>query len=141
MNRQFTLFCAMLRKDLRLFWQFGALMAGLLVLVRFPDLVGQIGPVVGLMRIAIQLGLVLLILVVCYEDAVVSLQHDWLTRPISGVTVLLAKTSFVFLAILVPSIIGVLANDLYEGRSLAESLVNGISEGASGGMLLAIAMG
>ena len=86
MNRQLTLFCAMLRKDLRLFWPIGALISGLLLLRQFPDVIAQLGVVAALMQIAIQLGVVLLMLVVCYEDAVVSLQHDWLTRPISGLT-------------------------------------------------------
>jgi hypothetical protein len=140
MNRQLTLYCAMLRKDLRLFWQFGALIAGLLVIRQFPDLIAQIGTVGALMQIALQLGCVLLILVVCYEDAVVSLQHDWLTRPISGLTVLLAKGSFVFLAVLLPAVLGALAYNLYEGRSLAESVVAGIAIGASGGLLLMIAI-
>jgi len=139
MNR-LTLFCAMLRKDLRLFWPFGALISGLLLLRQFPDVIAQLGVVAALMQIAIQLGVVLLMLVVCYEDAVVSLQHDWLTRPISGVTVLMAKVSFVVLFILVPSIIGALANTLYEGGSLAESLVRGYSQGASGALLLTIAI-
>jgi hypothetical protein len=139
MNRQFTIYCAMLRKDLRLFWMFAALIAGLLLLSKFPDLVAQLGRVAGLMQIALHLGVVLLILVVCYEDAVVSLQHDWLTRPISGPTVLLVKASFVFLAIIVPSVIGVLASSLHQGRSLAESMVNGVSEGADGLILLTVA--
>ena len=139
MNRQLTLYCAMLRKDLRLFWQFGALIAGLLVVRQFPDFI-EIGTVAALLQIALQLGCVLLILVVCYEDAVVSLQHDWLTRPISGLTVLLAKASFVFLAVLLPSVIGALAFNLYHGRSLAESVVAGIAIGASGDMLLMIAI-
>jgi hypothetical protein len=129
---------ALLRKDTRLFWQLAALTGGLIALWQFPGLVAKLGPMAGIVQVAIPLASILLILVVFYEDAIVSLKHDWLARPIRGTTLLLAKCAFVLLALVAPAILGGIANNLYEGRSLAESLLAGVSFGASGGWLMLI---
>jgi hypothetical protein len=141
MSRHFSLVGTLLRKDLRLFWPFAALIAGLLVVWQIPPVVAQIGPLAGIVELALQFGMVVLVLVVIYEDAVVSLKHDWLTRPISGTTLLLEKALFIVLVIFAPSILGAVVYNLYLGHSVAESLLAGVSSGARGDMLLAIVIG
>ena len=130
MRSQFALVGTLLRKDLRLFGPFAALIAVLLALGQFPNLVMQLGSMGSLMQSGVELGTLLLILVVCYEDAIVSLKHDWLTRPIPGLTLLLEKSLFVLVAAVLPGIIGATAYNLTQGHSLAESLLAGVSLGA-----------
>jgi hypothetical protein len=140
MNRPTSLVATLLRKDLRLFWQFAVLLAALIALVEFPGLLQQMGPIGPLLRLATSLGTILLILVVFQEDAVASVRHDWLTRPIPGSTQLLAKLLFVLLVIVAPAILGGIAMNLFKGRSLAESLLAGLGGGTSAGMLTLLAV-
>lgn len=138
MNHQLSLAGALLRKDTRLFWQFAVLNGALIAFLQFPDLVARLGPLAGIAQASIPLATILLILLVFFEDAIVSVKHDWLTRPIPGTALLLGKSAFVFLAIVVPSILGGIANNLFEGRSLGEALLAGVSSGANGGLLTLI---
>jgi hypothetical protein len=126
----------LLRKDLRLFGAFGGLIALLHLVTQLPAVMDLLGMAGNLIRIGMQLGTVLLILVLCYEDAVVSLKHDWLTRPIPGAALLVAKVTFVVLATILPGILGALLQNLLDGHSLGESLLAGISAGARGDALL-----
>lgn len=135
MGRPLSIFGAILRKDIRLFWQFAALISALIVLWEFPSLVARLGPLAGIVRASIPFAGIILILVVLYEDAVMSVKHDWLARPISGTTLLLAKCTFILLAIVAPSVLGGIAGNLYEGRSVGEAVLAGVSSGASGGSL------
>jgi hypothetical protein len=141
MSRHISLVGALLRKDLRLFWPYAALIAVLLAIWQIPPLVAQIGPLAGIVQVALQFGVVALILLVVYEDAVVSLKHDWLTRPMAGTTLLLEKALFIAGTVLVPSILGTMIYNLYLGNSVAESLLTGVSKGASGDVLLGIVIG
>src|SRR3954471_23321979 len=127
MKSQFALVGTLLRKDLRLFGPLTALIAVLVALGQFPNLVLQLGSMGGLLRAGLELGTLLLILVVCYEDAIVSLKHDWLTRPIPGFALLLEKSLFVLFAAVLPGIIGATAYNLTQGHSVAESLLAGVS--------------
>jgi hypothetical protein len=142
MKRQLTLVGILLRKDLRLFWQFAALICVLQAVWQIPALVTLLAPPLSaLLRLLIPLSAMLLIMVVCQEDAVVSVKHDWLTRPIPGPTLLLAKCLFALAAIVVPDIVGRIANNLYIGRSMSEALLAGVSSGAPDGTLLLITVG
>lgn len=138
MNAQLKLLGVVLRKDLRLFWPFAALTAGFTALWRFPAIVQQLGVVGGLVQIAIPLATILLILVVLHEDAIVSLKHDWLTRPIPRMTMLAAKSVFVALAILLPAVLGGILNGLYVGRPPAEAFVSGVTDGLGGDQLMIV---
>lgn len=143
MTAQTSQLAPLLRKDFQLFWPFGALIGTLLALTQFPNLMQQLGSMADIVDLTVRLGTVLLVLLVCHEDAVVSLKHDWLTRPISGPTVLLAKSIVVFLAIFVPSILGSVLYHLSQGYPLSESLLAGWSKGMSGGLVqfVVLAMG
>jgi hypothetical protein len=136
MKRPFQLVGALLHKDFRLFWPFAMLNALLIVLMQFPPVVAQLGVPGVLLQIAILLASILLILVVLHEDAMVSLNHDWLTRPIPGLVLLLAKCAFVVLAIIVPTVLGAMAYDLCQGRSVGESVLTGLAAGAGGSALI-----
>jgi len=139
MKRQVALVGTLLHKDLRLFWHFAALIAVFLALQQIPALVNLLGPLGAFVQqLLIPLATLLLIMVVCHEDSVVSVKHDWLTRPIAGPTLLLAKTLFILAVIVVPAILGGIANDLYLGRSVSEALLAGASSGAQGSTLLLI---
>jgi hypothetical protein len=140
MNTQLATVGTLLRKDLRLFGAFAGLIALLHAVTQLPAVMALAGAAGDLIRIGLQLGTVLLILVVCYEDAVVSLKHDWLTRPISGGALLLTKAAFVFLATILPSILGALLQELLDGHSLGESLLASISRGARGDTLVIFSM-
>jgi hypothetical protein len=132
MNRQLQLVGTLLRKDFRLFWRFAALNALLIVVWQFPPVIRQLGGFGPLAQVAIVLATILLILAVFHEDAMVSLNHDWLTRPISGLALLLAKCAFVVLAIVAPTVLGAIAYNLYQGRSVGESMLTGLAAGAGG---------
>lgn len=140
MKRQLALVGILLRKDLRLYWHFAALLCVFLALWQIPAVVALLGPFGGVLQLLIPLATILLIMVVCYEDSVVSVKHDWLTRPIPGPTLLLAKSLFLLAAIVVPAVLGGIANNLYLGRSVSESLLAGASSGAPGITLLLIAV-
>ncbi len=116
MKRQLGLLGALLHKDFRLFWPLAMLIASLIVLGQFPPVVAQLGVLGFLLQDATWLASVLLTLVVFHEDAMVSLNHDWLTRPIPGLVLLLAKCAFVVLAIIVPAVLGGMAYNLYQGH-------------------------
>lgn len=135
MKKQPSLLATLLRKDLRLFGPFAALIALLQALWQFPNLVVQLGAMAGLIQTGLQFGALLLILVVCQEDAIVSLKHDWLTRPISGLTQLLAKSIFVLLTVVLPAILGALLYHLTQGHSIGEAVLDGVSSGARGSIL------
>jgi hypothetical protein len=107
---------------------------------QFPGLMLQMGPIGPLLRLATSLGTILLILVVFQEDAVASVRHDWLTRPIPGTTQLLAKLLFVLLVVIAPTALGGIANSLSAGRSVGESLLAGLGGGTSAGMLTLLAV-
>lgn len=138
MKKQPSLVATLLRKDLRLFGPFAALIAVLQALWQFPNLVVQLGAIASLLQTGLQFGTLLLIMVVCYEDAVVSLKHDWLTRPIPGGTLLLAKALFVLLTAILPAILGAFAYHLTQGHPVGEALLNGVSSGAPGGTLAVV---
>lgn len=140
MKRQLALVGILLRKDLRLYWPFAVLLAVLLVLQQIPALVAAVGPLGGVMQLLIPLSAFLLILVVCYEDAVVSVKHDWLTRPIPGPTLFFSKALFVLGAVVVPQVLGVIVNNLYAGHSLSEALLAGISFGPLSDKVVLIAL-
>jgi hypothetical protein len=140
MKRQLALVGILLHKDFRLYWHFAALVFLFLGLSQIAALVALLGPLGGLLQLLIPLATILFIMAVCHEDSVVSVKHDWLTRPIPGPTLLLAKTLFVLAAIILPSILGGIANNLYIGHSVSEALLTGISSGASGGMLTLIVL-
>jgi hypothetical protein len=140
MSATLSMIGKVLHKDVRLFWPFAGLSAMLFALSQIPPLVQLLGPVGGLVQVAMQFAFVLLILTVVYEDAVVSLRHDWLTRPIPALAMLAAKSSLVLLALVVPSVLGAFAYKLYEGRSFVEALVTGIGNGANGGVLFGVAL-
>ncbi|HXC60329.1 MAG TPA: hypothetical protein VN645_13530 [Steroidobacteraceae bacterium] len=134
-----SLLFTLLRKDLRLFGLFGGLIAALLLLAQFPNLMLQLGTLSGLIQIGLQLGIALLILALCYEDAVVSLKHDWLTRPVPGTTLLLTKTLLVLAVAILPAIVGTSIYNLSQGASTAEALQSGLSVGASGDRVMVFA--
>src|SRR5690242_3035622 len=114
MGATLSLIGKVLHKHVRLFWPFAGLSALLFALTEIPPVVQLLGPVGGLVQIAMQFAFVLLILTVFYEDAVVSLRHDWLTRPISGPAMLVAKSVLVILALVAPSVLGAFAYKVYE---------------------------
>jgi hypothetical protein len=138
MKRQLRLIGALLHKDFRIVWIFALLNASLIELGQFPSVLASLGPPGFLLQTAIALASVLLTLVVFHEDAMVSLNQDWLTRPISGLVLLLAKSAFVVLAIVLPAVLGGMAYNLYQGRSVGESLLTGLANGAGGSGLLFI---
>jgi hypothetical protein len=130
-----SLLVTLLRKDLRLFWPFAALVALVQVLWQFPDLVSQLGALASVLETGMQLGTLLLIVVIVYEDAVVSLKHDWLTRPVRGPTLLLAKSLFVVGAIILPAMVGAFVYHLTQGHSIGEAVLAGLSSSADGNNL------
>jgi hypothetical protein len=136
MNAQLKLLGVLLRKDLRLFWPFAALTAAFTALWQVPALVEQLGVVGSLVQIAIPLATILLILVVFHEDAVVSVKHDWLTRPIPRFAMLAAKIVFVSLVILLPAALGSIANGFFVGRPAAEVFISGLADGLGGERLM-----
>jgi hypothetical protein len=136
MKRQLRLVGTLLRKDFRLFWPFAMLIAVMIALWQFPPVVAQLGPLGFLLQTAIWLAGALLILVIFHEDAAVSLNHDWLTRPIPGLVLLLAKGVFVVLVVIVPTVLGGMAYNLYQGHSVGESVLTGLATGAGGSGLL-----
>jgi len=138
MNTQLKLLGVLLRKDLRLFWPFAALTAGFTALWQFPAIVQQLGVVGGLVQIAIPLATIMLILVVFHEDSVVSVKHEWLTRPIPPMTMLAAKTVFVVVAILLPAVLGGILNGLFVGRPAGEAFISGVADGFGSGQLLIV---
>lgn len=134
MKHQAQLVGALLRKDFRLFGLFALLNAALIVGVQFPPVL-QLQVLAGLLQLATVLSTVLLILVIFHEDATVSVEHDWLTRPVPGLVLLLSKCAFVVLAILAPAVLGGIGCNLYLGRSLGESVLAGVASGAGGDAL------
>jgi hypothetical protein len=137
MKRQLRLIGTLLHKDFRLFWAFAMLIALVIVLWQFPPVVAKFGAFGFLLQNATLLASVLLTLVVFHEDAMVSLSHDWLTRPIPGLVLLFAKCAFVVLAIILPAVLGGMAYSLYQGRSVGESVLTGLAAGAGGpGLIL-----
>jgi hypothetical protein len=136
MKHQVQLVGALLYKDFRLFGLFASLTAALIVVLQFVPLLRLQGTVLGnLLVSAGTLSTVLLILVVFHEDATASVEHDWLTRPVPGLVLLLAKCAFVVLAILATAVLGAIASNLYLGRSLSESVLAGVASGAGGAAL------
>ena len=69
------------------------------------------------------LSCAILIVAVIQLDPAVSLNHDWLARPISAMNLLLAKCLFIGAAILAPLIIARFLVNLSNGYSLLESLL------------------
>jgi hypothetical protein len=136
MKHQVHLVGALLRKDFRLFGLFASLTAALIVVLQWLPLLRLQGTVLGnLLVFAGVLSTVLLVLVVFHEDATASVEHDWLTRPVPGLVLLLAKCAFVVLAILATAVLGAIASNLYLGRSFGESVLAGVASGASGAAL------
>lgn len=138
MSIHMPLIRALLRKDLQMFWLF-ALLTGLLMgVLHIPAAVEMLGAIAGLVRMVLQLAAVMLVLLVMYEDAVVSVRHDWLTRPLPGPALLTAKLLFVVLVLVVPAALGTLVYELWQGHSILESLLAAVGLGASGSLLLSI---
>jgi len=135
MRKQPSLIGVLLRKDLRLFGPFAALIALLQVLWQFPNVVSQLGALASYLQTGMQLGTLLLIVLICYEDAVVSLKHDWLTRPVPGPTLLLAKGLFVLMAAIFPAIGGAFVFNLTQHHSIGEAVLAGLSAGAEANSL------
>jgi len=129
---------AVLRKDLRLFWPLALLIGGLRAASAIPHLIEGSDSIAILAQIAIPLLTAFLVLVVLHEDPVVSLTHDWLTRPIPGTKLLVAKALFLVLAIFVPWILSRTVYELVQGHSLGESLLAGLTSGADRTQLLPI---
>jgi len=136
MKRQLRLIGALLHKDFRIVWIFALLNASLIGLGQFPSVLAPLGPLGFLLQTTIALASVVLILVVFHEDAIVSLNQDWLTRPIPGLVLLLAKSAFVVFAIMLPAVLGGMAYNLYQGHSVGESLLSGLATGAGGSGLI-----
>jgi hypothetical protein len=136
MKRQLRLTGTLLHKDFRLFWPFALLLASLIALWQFPPLVAKLGVVGFQLQNATGLASALLILVVFHEDAIVSLNHDWLTRPVPGLVLLLAKCAFVVLVIIMPMILGGMLYNLYQGHTVGESALTGLALGTDGSALV-----
>jgi len=132
MKHQLRLVGSLLHKDFRLFGLFAALNAALIIVLQFPGLLGQLQGLAPVLQVARLLATVLLILVIFQEDATASLEHDWLTRPVAGLALLLAKCAFVVLAMLAPAVLGAIAYNLYLGRSAAEAVLTGVASAAGG---------
>ena len=64
----------------------------------------------------------LLILAVFLQDPALSLSHDWLTRPIARLDLLLAKLTVLSIAIVLPLVLFRLLAHLFIGHSIIESL-------------------
>ncbi len=120
---------ATLKKDLRCLMMMVLVVIGVLTLEAFVmdlslnsvgqslSLIKQLLPYISMVACGI------LIVAVFQQDPAASVNHDWLTRPISKLDLLLAKLLFLVATILIPMIIARLVVNLVNGYSMGESLL------------------
>lgn len=126
MNRQLTIIGAILRKDAISLWPFALLVVALEVgqLLQHEFGVKLLSPLLlQYLPFVEAIAFIFLILSVIHQDATASLRHDSLTRPLPRRTLLAAKALFIFVAILLPAILGTFIASLVTDRSLIESLL------------------
>jgi hypothetical protein len=123
---------AVLRKDLQSLWPMAALTVALLVLgIVFENYapggraIGHVGdqPVGDYLDLATWITAALLVTAAIQLDTTVSATHDWLTRPISRVDLVLAKAVFIGLVVLVPVFASRIVIYVLDGRSFMEALL------------------
>jgi hypothetical protein len=127
MNQQLKLMRAIIRKDFLVMWPMVAVLFAMLLIQS--DLIDRFLPTFarewanGVSAVAAML----FILGVIHQDASASVRHDWLAKPISPATLLMAKVLFIATAIYVPAIAFDFMHQLILGRSLAESVLHATS--------------
>jgi hypothetical protein len=128
MNRRSTVIAALVKKDVLLLWPLAALAATLRLLqVVYVD-VGNMsqdgmGILATLHQVAIFASVGLFVVAAIQNDAIASVRHDWLTRPIAGSDLIFAKAICIVALIAIPTV--VIDTLIYSVRfdfSLGESL-------------------
>jgi hypothetical protein len=135
MNTRLKILGTLLRKDLRLFWPLAVLTAALNAVDSLNAILPRDVLMQGLVVPATFLATSLFILLVFHEDSAVTGKHDWLTRPVPGMTMLAAKCILVAPVFLLPGLLVKILNGFHLGRP-AEALVSGLADGLSGPAML-----
>jgi pimeloyl-ACP methyl ester carboxylesterase len=122
---------AVVRKDLHALWP----MAAVAVLLVLADIVvaefglGSEGgslPLRTILPFVMQLSYCLLVVAVVQQDTAVSTTHDWLTKPISRLDMVVAKAVFVALTMLAPIALFRAVVYTIEGYSVEEALLTAL---------------
>jgi len=135
MKRFLAVSGAILRKDC---WQVWPQAAPTALLVAVSNVSFELPVVEALLQVAALLVGVFLVVRLIQNDSAVSVQHDWLTRPIPWPALLVAKVSFAALWIGLPNVLGATLQGLRDGYSLAEALLEAVPESVPSPLLLVI---
>jgi hypothetical protein len=135
MKRFLTVSGAILRKDCWHLWPQAAPTAAL---VAISNAAFAEPAVRGVLQLAALLVCAFLVVRLIQSDSAVSVQHDWLTRPIPWAALLLAKGVFVILWILLPDLLGATLQGLRDAYSLDEALLAAIPQSVPSPLVLAL---
>jgi hypothetical protein len=130
MNERMSLPTAMawhiFRKDWKLLWPLalvGAASQALLGVLRYQSATyHELDALAALLTLVLVIAIVLLIVLAVQQDAIPTVNQDWLVRPIKRRDLLLAKVLVVALLIHGPMVASNLAQGLAEGFSFAQTL-------------------
>lgn len=120
MTGQLIALRALFAKDVRLLWPLMLLcMVLFLALALLPPETGVIHRIIGTLSTCANL---ILIVAVIHNDAPSNIRMDWLTRPIAPAMLLAEKLGFLFVALLLPSLMGELLGHLMAGGTVDVAL-------------------
>src|SRR5215471_10926366 len=127
MSRRIRTVAAIVRKDLHSLWP---MVATTIVLAVADVVVANFGIGTLLLRqllpMAAMLAGAFLIAAAIQQDTVVSVSHDWLTKPISRLDILLAKAAFLALCVLAPIVLARAAVYTAQGYSAKETALTAL---------------
>lgn len=115
-----AVFWAVFLKDIRLFWPLAAVAAAAVLTATLYGVDSPIGPYLPLTASLVS---ALFFLGLIHQDAPASLRHDWLTRPIGSLELLLAKALLAAVVLLLPSAVGGAVAAAHGGASVSEALL------------------
>jgi hypothetical protein len=125
MSRRLAIMAAVFLKDLRLHWPLAAFAAAtILAPKRFGGDFGLAGLSLGLVAV---LAASLLVLSLVHQDAPASVRHDWLTRPVGRLNLLLAKALLAAAAVLLPLAMSAALAAVLDGASAPEAALAAIA--------------
>lgn len=128
MSRRVKTIVAIVRKDWHALWP---MVATMLVLVLADIVVASFGLGTSLLQsllpLVANLACAFLIAAAIQQDTVVSVSHDWLTKPISRLDIVLAKAAFVTICVLIPIALARAAVYASQGYSARETLLTALT--------------
>ena len=126
MSRAIRAIAAILRKDFLQLWPLVAITVALLFLQNLLSVTTSSEPTMkALLLAAGWIACCALLIATIQQDALVSEQHDWLTRPIPRISLFAAKTIFILATIAVPANLSSLLAALIHGRTASEAILLG----------------